>query len=377
MANGNSITLPPESLAADADWADRFSNGTTNAALRTKHDNDQAAYAKALQQQQQEHMANLIATDKNAFAIHKGQQELDMLREKHAAEMAAAQQKLANDAELHPLKIAQIQAQTAAENAAERARTQTALLQAKAAQQKEEDTAGLAEHINQAIESGVKPGTRDFQDFVLKGITSFPNADPKMQQEIMAQGKINQTPDEVLAQWNTLPDELKKDAKFTIGSDGKATIASGATRALTTNAQLTGYNQQITQARGQQKAIDAQIKNSMDDAEIATLKAKRDALDGVIDQASEAHSQLINNSPSQPVPVSPQFPASAALQQQGGSQAAAAPDLKALAQKALDDPSATPAHKAAAQRILGVQPVAPVASNDTPAVVAPEEQLAQ
>lgn len=363
MANGNIVTLPADALKQNSDWADTFSGGTTNAALRTSHSQDQSAYAQALQQQQQEHMDNLIATDKNAFAIHKGQQELDMQRETHNANMLAAQQKLQSDAELHPLKIAQMQAETAASSAAEKARTQTALLQAKAAQQKDEDTAGLAEHINQAIESGARPGTREFQDYVLKGITTFPNADPKIQQDIISQAKINQTPDEVLAQWNTLPDELKKDARFTIGSDGKASIVSGTTHALTTNAQLTGYNQQITQARGQQKAIDAQIKNSMDDGEIATLKSKRDALDGVIDQATEAHSQLVNGvNPAANNTV--MFAQPTGTPQQPAAAPTAVPDLRALATQALNDPAATPEHKAAAQRILAVPAtVSPPASD--------------
>lgn len=344
----------PDVLESNSDWASKFSHGTTNAALRQSHSNDQAAYAQALQQQQQEHMDNLIATDKTAFAIHKGQQELDMQREKHQAEMAAAAQKLQSDAELHPLRIAQMQAQTDASIASEKSRVQSDLLKARTDQQKQEDTAGLAEHINQAIESGAKPGTRDFQDYVLKGITSFPNADPSMQREIIAQGKINQTPDEMISQFQALPDELKKEAKITIGSDGKTSVVAGSERSLTPNAQLSGYNQQITQARATQKQLDKQIGDLPSDSpDIDGLKTKRAALDDVIDAATASHQQVLNGSP--PV-TTPDNTATLPAAENQVTATPAVPDLRVLAQKALDDPSATPEHKAAAQRILGTPP---------------------
>lgn len=372
----NVIQLPPEALQGDSDWASKFVGGTTNAALRSKHDQDQSQYAQALQQQQQDHMDNLIATDKNAFAIHKGQQELDMQREKHQAEMAAAAQKLQSDAELHPLRIQEMQARTDAAISAEKSRVQSDLLKARAAKQKEDDTAGFAEHMTQAMDSGARAGSKDFQDYALKGIVSFPNADPAMQREVLAQAKINLSPEEMISQYNSLPEDQKKDAKFTFGSDGKTSIVSGSAKSLTPNAQLAGYNQQITRASSQQKELNKQIDALPDGSpEISDLRARRDALNDVIESATTAHQNILNGATQPAQDNTVMFNQPQTAQPVDQAQPAAVPDLRVLAQKALDDPAATPEHKAAAQKILGTpQAAAPVVPAADTTALAPQDQ---
>lgn len=170
MATNNIIQLPPDALAGNASWAARFPG--VNAAQRVQHNEDKIAYARALQQQQADHMAQLANSDKDTASIVRGQQEIALKQKIHQDNLA--HQALMDSYDI-PLKYAREQEMKAKE--LKDTATQTEAYQKKTAEHN--DTAGFTSALTKARHDGMKDGTPGFHSAVIAAHEQFPAADNK------------------------------------------------------------------------------------------------------------------------------------------------------------------------------------------------------
>jgi hypothetical protein len=118
------------------------------------------------------------------------------------------------------LKAAQIQVQQAHAMAT----THADLLKAKHDQLSASDTASLSQHMSEIMDRS-KPGEEDYNQGVIRGILSFPNADKNLQANLLKNAGVQMSPDEVLDKVKSLR-EQDPEAHITINGKGQATVFS-------------------------------------------------------------------------------------------------------------------------------------------------------
>ena len=283
-----------------ARWAQTFDNrtdtGSVALARRRGYAQDKSEYATALVDQQRQRQQQLILTNRNAMDLHKQQVDLDQKLRIHEDRMASDAAKARAQAGMDATRSELIKAQTSAALAREHAAMQAEKLKADHETVAAQHLAGFAGAMKKGMADGALPGSAAYQRMAVQALIENPGADKALVSQIFGQARIKADPDEVLAQWNDLPDEQKSKSRFFSRADGTigfsasnetpaekaratAAAAAPAARALTADDHLLqGYV-------GQRKSLDStkpdfKDKAAMLDSFINETKARVDSARG-------------------------------------------------------------------------------------------------
>ena len=243
--------LTPDQTSHAADWAATFGGSDTNLAQRVRHNQDIAAYTKAIQDQQAAHLQDKIATDQTAQNLWFRQQELAQRGQTHESTLAQ------RDAEFQQ-NLALRQSQADSVNAVR-------AMQANHAKVAADHLTGFATTMNQAIAAGATPGTQAYRNAALNALTTYPAVNPQVAQRVFGLAKIQATPDEVLSTWNTIPPEQRAVTSFSTNADGTLNFrARNVTPEELQRQQIAEQNSKTGAIRerrlGEKHALDIQMK---------------------------------------------------------------------------------------------------------------------
>lgn len=174
-------------------------NAPRNLATRAREQRamaDRDALAVAQVEEEANAMKRLMLRDTKAQSLYFGQQRLQMQREIHDAKMRAAEEKMAAEAEILPLRKNALIAQERGAVALERARTQAADFKARMDQQEHDDTTGFTSFI---VNSGARRGTPEFANAVAEARIKFPAVPTALFDDTWKMTGSSRTPEEVQA----------------------------------------------------------------------------------------------------------------------------------------------------------------------------------
>lgn len=180
-------------LEHSANWASTFGGSGTNLAQRKRHNQSMTDYAATLAAQRAEHQAQLLQSDKHAQDMYFGVQKMKLQEEEAKARMAHA-------AELHPLKIRTAQSQIAADLAREKATVQATDFKSMAEAQRNADRDVFHTALNEGLRSGVKLGTPEFTELVIRARINAPGVPKEDFDSVWKATASKMTPDEAIEQ---------------------------------------------------------------------------------------------------------------------------------------------------------------------------------
>lgn len=302
-------------LKHDAEWAEFAA--PTNLAQRQRAERDKEAYAQELVAEQERQTLDRLSSDQTAQNLFFRSKELKLKSD-------LQQDKLRRAEEIHTLNLEKTRAQTRAADALARSRTKAEILAHDTKTRLLEDEDNFATAVTDRQATGLKPGTTEWRDFVIDRSAVYPGAS-KLATTLLRNAGIEMTPEEIAEKQAAMRAAVGPNATINATSGGKISVSSKAEGAPKNDTQKRIDNLKDAYAK------------SYDDLPEETRAA-------MLNRIKELETGAPSTTPSA-------TPATTSVTPTPSQ----APDRRAIAQKALNDPNASEQHKAAAKRILGIQ----------------------
>lgn len=206
-------------LRGNAEWAERFEGGTTNLALRARHNQDRLEYADHLASQREMQTAQDIQTDRVKQQFFFRSQELN-LKER------LAKDKMQRDQEAHTQRLSLMEQQEATSAAAEQARLTTMRAQEEVRRQTAEDTRAFSEGVAEAARKH-RAGTPEYAQSVASLRANHPSVDKALFDDIWKTTNSDLTPEQV-AENVRKAKAVAGNANVTATSTGNVTVSQNS-----------------------------------------------------------------------------------------------------------------------------------------------------
>lgn len=209
-----------EVLQRKAEWASTFGAAATNLSQRRQYAEDRERYASALEGQREEQMLGELKTNRVAQDLYFKQKNFDRAVIRDEFSMRLKQEDQDFEDQLEPLRLETERHRAGAARALEVRRLNDEARTFRNAQRVEMDSDALNGGMQEMLDRGILPGSKEFATTTAKLAAKHPYATPETRKQWFSQAKIEQDSEEYLAAYNALDEDEKQRATISYGNTG-------------------------------------------------------------------------------------------------------------------------------------------------------------
>jgi len=260
-------------LQRNKEWSDLFGGASTNLAQRQRYADDQARFAEESLAEQERAALDLAHRDRTAQDFYFRQKDLERRQQMDEFTRGIRHGEQRRKEAMLPLQMDTERARSDAQNAMAIARMNKEKRDAGNALRVAQDTDSFEGKVDQLMQAGIRPGSKDFADNLLGIISTHPYVPSDLRKFWMAQADIEYDPDQFMRDREKYKDT--HTISWRISDKGKLlptfTEKSASTSPMEREHKL--YLGELDRAKSRRAIAQAQFSKELAAADETTRKA--------------------------------------------------------------------------------------------------------